>query len=307
MRIILDTDLAMGTPGSDIDDGFALALAVADPELTIDFVTTVSGNTDVRSATVLTRELLYRLDVFVPVHQGAAGPIMDPWRDLPAAESRAEDLPRTGRAAQLMVDRVVANPGEITIVAIGPFTNLATAMLLEPSLAQAAAGIVVMGGYFTGHMRDLAAPGDFNVWADPEAAAIVLASGARLRMVGLDVTYQVRMVAEEAQRLARSAGAFAPFAGECALGWIETLRERYPDSAHHGSFPLHDPLAVAAVAHPELLTWEPAHVEVALSGVARGVTIAGPPGDGRPANAEIATGVRADAFLEYFLEHMESL
>lgn len=306
-RVILDTDVAMGAPGSDIDDGFALALAVAEPGIDLELVTTVDGNTDVRSATVLAVELLRRLEHDVPVVRGAAGPLMDPWRpretaiDLDEARSRVAEAP--GRAAQAIVDRVMAAPGEITLVAIGPLTNVATAMLLEPRVAQAVAGVVVMGGYFFGQQNDVRVPGEFNIWADPEAAQIVLRSGADVRLVGLDVTYQVRMTQAQAAALAASDSAFGSFAGDCGLAWIETLRERYPRSTTHGSFHLHDPLAVATLTRPELVEWRPAHVRVALDGVARGITVADTLGThgAPPANCRIAAAVDAAAFVDYFI------
>lgn len=177
-RIILDTDVAMGAPGSDIDDGFAIALAVAEPEISLELVTTVDGNTDVHSATVLAQGLLQRLGHDAPVVQGSAGPVMDPWRPrdraIEGALSPAVDT--TTRAAQAIVDRVMASPGELTLVAIGPLTNVAVAMLLEPRIAAAVRGVVVMGGYFFGQQNDVRVPGEFNIWADPEAAQIVLRS-----------------------------------------------------------------------------------------------------------------------------------
>lgn len=308
-RIILDTDVAMGAPGSDIDDGFAIALAVAEPELDLELVTTVDGNTDVRSATALATDLLRRLEHPAPVVQGAAGPIMDPWRPREAAISPAA-VPDPGprRAAQEICDRILRAPGELTLVAIGPLTNVATAMLLEPSIARAVREIVVMGGYFFGQQNDARVPGEFNIWADPEAAQIVLRSGAELRFVGLDVTYQVRMTQEQSAAMAASDRPFGAFAGECALGWIETLRERYPASKTHGSFHLHDPLAVAAVVRPELIDWRPAHVRVALDGVARGITVADTLGThGAPAaNCRIARAVDAEAFLDHFISAVAS-
>lgn len=111
-RIILDTDLAMGAPGSDIDDGFALALALADPGIVVDLVTTVGGNSDVVTSTRLARELLEVLGRGdVPVVQGA-----------PADEAAAAEIVR----------RVRAEPGELTVVAIGPLTNVARALALDP-------------------------------------------------------------------------------------------------------------------------------------------------------------------------------
>jgi len=199
-RVILDTDVAMGAPGSDIDDGFAIALAVAEPEIALELVTTVDGNTDVHSATVLAEGLLQRLGHDAPVVRGSAGPIMDPWRprDRAIGGHASTGADTAARAAQAIVDRVMASPGELTLVAIGPLTNVAVAMLLEPRIAVAVRDIVVMGGYFFGQQNDVRIPGEFNIWADPEAAQIVLRSGTPLRFVGLDVTYQVRMTQEQA-------------------------------------------------------------------------------------------------------------
>ncbi|MGN7702163.1 nucleoside hydrolase [Cellulosimicrobium sp. 22601] len=303
-RIILDTDVAMGAPGSDIDDGFAIGLAVAEPAIDLELVTTVDGNTDVRSATVLALELLARLEHDVPVVQGAAGPLMDPWRPRATAldlDAHRGVVAAPGRAAQAIVDHVLASPGEVTLVAIGPLTNVATAMLLEPRLAEAVAGVVVMGGYFFGQQNDVRVPGEFNIWADPEAAQIVLRSGADVRLVGLDVTYQVRMTQDQAATLATSGSPFGSFAGQCGLAWIQTLRERYPRSKTHGSFHLHDPLAVATLARPDLVEWQPAHVQVALDGVARGITVADTLGThgAPPANCQIATAVDAPGFVDY--------
>ena len=225
-RIILDTDLAMGAPGSDIDDGFALALAHADPDIQLDLVTTVNGNTDVESATILATELTHRLGIpEVPVVRGAAAPFTHPERvrrpaDAVLALASEDRRPAEGYAAVEIVRHVLANPGEITIVAIGPLTNVAAALLLEPRLAQEVAEIVIMGGIFFGTMPNEKMPGEFNIWTDPESAAAVLRSGAPLRFVGLDVTLQVRLSREDAGRMLSADTPFAPFAG----------RRRWPGS-----------------------------------------------------------------------------
>lgn len=310
-RIILDTDLAMGAPGSDIDDGFALAYAAASPELSIDLITTVDGNTDVHSATALTANLTKKLGLDVPLVRGASGPIMNPSRprDIAVDLKQFPTYDPTPRAAQAIVEHVTAHPGAITLVPIGPLTNIATALLLDPSVAVNVKEIVLMGGYFFGHQNNGKVPGEFNIWADPEAAHIVLNSGAKIRLVGLDVTYQVRMNHEQARQLAQSEGGFGRFAGQCALGWIETLRTRYPHSRTHGSFHLHDPLALAAITHPDLIEWQPANVQVALDGIARGITVADTlTTHGAPAeNCMIAGDVNAERFVNLFIERVAAL
>lgn len=317
-RVILDTDLAMGAPGSDIDDGFALALALADPEQSVELVTTVNGNTDVESATVLAVELLHRLGrTDVPVVRGAADPLVRPRLErtsgppaVPAPADGSRD-PAPGRAATAIVERVMAEPGELTLVAVGPLTNVALALLLEPRVATAVREVVVMGGVFLGHTHRAEMPGEFNIWVDPDAAAVVLASGAPLRFVGLDVTLQVRLTREHARRMAEGGTAFGAFAGESTQAWIDHLEQRNPgDPSEHGSCAMHDPLAVAVVTRPDLVTWREAHVAVeTASETTRGVMVADllTSDTPLPANCRIATAVDATTFTELFLDRVRSM
>lgn len=311
MRIILDTDLAMGAPGSDIDDGFALALAHADPEIELDLITTVNGNTDVESATILTGELARRLGLKnVPIHRGASAAYTHPEiKRTPADSVRAlrdsAQPPEKGYAAVAIAEHILAHPGEITLVAIGPLTNVAAALVLEPRIATAVKEIVIMGGMFFGTMPSHDMPGEFNVWVDPEAAQAVLRSGAPQRWVGLDVTLQVRLTREHARRMLDAGTPFAPFAGEATLAWIDHLAARYPGSSDEAdSCAMHDPLAVAVLTRPDLCEFREVTVSVVTGdGEARGVLLtdrregAEPPAP----NARVAVSVNADAFTERFL------
>lgn len=311
-RIVLDTDLAMGAPGSDIDDGFALALAVADPGLALELVTTVGGNTDVETATRLSTELLRVLGRSdVRVVRGAPGPL-NPRLRRPERNHAAPGGAETGpSAAAEIVTRVMAEPGQLTLVAIGPLTNVALALLLEPRVASAVREIVVMGGVFLEqtNVRDM--PGEFNFWCDPDAVEVVLHSGAPLRFVGLDVTRRVRLSRADAARLAEDGGEFGRLAAEHTECWIAFQERVKPrEELEQGSCALHDPLAVAVVTRPDLVTWQEAHVAVETAGVvARGVAIAdllmweNPPAP----NCRIATAVDADAFRALFVERMAGL
>jgi inosine-uridine nucleoside N-ribohydrolase len=314
-RILLDTDLAMGAPGSDIDDGFALALALADPGLAVELVTTVSGNTDVDTATRLTLGLLARLGrADVPVVRGAPRSLRGWWRGAtaqPAAPEPGAVRPVPGQAAVHLVERVMAEPGELTIVAIGPLTNVALALAIEPAVAQRVDEIVVMGGVFLGHTNLSVMPGEFNTWADPVATAMVLASGAPLRFVGLDVTEQVRLTRADAAMLAGSGRDFGAFAGECAEQWISHKASTNPgESRAQESCAMHDPLAVATVTRPDLVSWRPAFVQVeTASELTRGVMVADlltldqPP----EPNCQIAVAVDSAAFIDLFLERVATL
>jgi purine nucleosidase len=139
----------------------------------------------------------------------------------------------------------------------------------------------------------------------------VFTSGAPLRCVGLDVTTRVRLTGEDAARMAAGGTTFGAFAGACTREWIAHWDRTNPGATgEHGSCALHDPLAVAAVTHPELLTWRPAHVAVETQGRhTRGVTVAdlltveNPPA----ANCEIATDVDVEGFRELFLTRLAGL
>jgi purine nucleosidase len=316
-RIILDTDVAMGAPGSDIDDGFAMALAVDLSDQELELVTTVNGNTDVETSTLLALDLLQRLGrPEIPVVKGAAAPLLRPVHDYPARDrvagvrQRLAGLtPAPGRAATAIIDLVMANPGEISLIAIGPLTNVAVALALEPGLSSAVKEIVVMGGVFLRTTRMLGMPGEFNIWIDPEAAAIVLNSGAPLRFIGLDVTLQVQLGRADADRLEATRRPFASYAGACAHAWIDYLRDAYPGKGFC-SAPMHDPLAVAVVSRPNLVTWRPARVEVEVcSDITRGVTVADLLASKEPPepNCLVATEVDSPAFIEFFLNHVYSL
>lgn len=317
-RIILDTDLSMGDPGSEIDDGFALALAHADPDIRLELITTVNGNTDVTTATRLTRNLAERLGIDVPVVAGAAAPLLRPDRartpshEAEAVEHDASRAPAAPGYAAVEIARIVmSNPGEITLVAIGPLTNVAAALNIEPRFAHSVKEIVIMGGAFLrqGFHSDI--PSEFNTWIDPEAAHAVLHSGAPVRWVGLDVTLQVRLTRQDARRLVDSGRPFASFAGRYAEHWIDRLVSLYPgDPEHADSCAMHDALAVAVTSHPELATWRDVYVDVVTGdGVGRGVMVTDllHSKDGRAPNCRIAIDVDVDAFMARFLDAISSL
>jgi purine nucleosidase len=318
-RIILDTDPGLGAPGADIDDGLAIALALRSPELRLEALTIVVGNVDVRVGEANAHALLERLDAtHVPVAVGAGQPLVEdmaPLRalfdaHLPDAGNRPSDPPGSGDAARLLVDAVMAAPGEITIVAIGPMTNLAAAIGLEPAWAGNVAELVLMAGSATTYAHNVTTVADFNAYADPEALQIVLDSGASIRMVGLDQTSRVLLNRQDAERMRAGGDAFGTWAAECTDAWIDFLHRAYPDRPEHvDACFLHDPLTIAAVIDPSLLTFAPAHVAVELHGrLTRGLAVADrglalmPPAG--PPNAEVAIDTDVERFRSLFLDRM---
>lgn len=313
MRIILDTDLAMGVPGSDVDDGFALALLLAEEVFDLELVTTVNGNIDVESAAYLSMDLLRLLGhPHVPVVRGAAAPMIEPEKARVAPQQMREQLGHhrvaPGFAAAEIARRVLDSPSEITIVAIGPLTNVALAIAMETGVAQAVKEIVVMGGVFLTHTHVRQTPGEFNWWTDPHAARTVIRSGAPIRLVGLDVTHQVLLTRRHAATMAAGGSPFGAFASDCTNAVLDRLDRDRPDRVAGGqSFPLHDPLAVVAVSRPELLTWRDARVEVLTAEAeGRGVVVTDllSRPDAPAPNARIATEVQTEAVMEYFLERI---
>ncbi|MET9021915.1 nucleoside hydrolase [Actinopolymorpha sp. NPDC004070] len=315
-QIILDVDLAMGAPGSDIDDGFALALALADPSIDVRLVTTVNGNTDVATATALTLELLHRLGRSdIPVHRGAQRPLIRPQaRQGSVPDGIPVREPQPTPAAQAMVELVRANPGQVTVVAVGPLTNVALAMRLDSSFAANLKQLVIMGGVFDNHTHRATMPGEFNIWNDPEAAHIVLTSEVTAKWVGLDVTLKVRVSMEQAKEMEASDRPFVSFAGKYTAAWIDHINTR--GRGEDDSCAMHDPLAVAAVTHPEFLTWAPAYVQVETGDRMRGAMVTdylesdwAPDERHAPlsANALVARAVDAQAFNEFFLTRIKEL
>lgn len=323
--VIIDTDPGLGQPGSDIDDGLAIALALRSPELDVVGLTVVNGNVDAATGVDVARRLVERLGrPDIPVLAGATRPLqrtMDDVRALFEAAmtepGRAPDAgsflgPSSEEAApDFLVRQAAENPGEITVIAIGPMTNLALALRKSPSFATDVRELVLMAGSATGYAQNVTVVGDFNTYVDPEALDIVLNSGANIRMVGLDQTSKVTLDRNDAEVLRATDDAFSRWAADCADAWIDYLGLAFPNRPEHQSACfLHDPLVVAAVTHPALLRWEPAAVQVEVhSALARGLVVADRGLALRrpdPANALVAVSTDVEAFHELFLQRISA-
>ncbi|MFC4562264.1 nucleoside hydrolase [Nocardiopsis mangrovi] len=294
MRVIIDCDPGNTIPASDIDDGLALGLALAAPSITLEAVTVVAGNTPRDVGVAVARDLLDRAGARdVPVLPGAAAPLVEdpaPWRadldgrhDTEAARELWKGIaaipPADGGppvAAQEIVRRVAASPGEVHLVAVGPLTNVAHALRLRPQLAGELASLTIMGGAFA--VPDMFQ--ELNFGYDPEAAQAVLTSGAPITLVPFDVTRLTSFTLADVDSLS-GAGPLADHLAATTRPWVRWVSQARGLPGCH----LHDPLAVAVLLDPGLATRRRVRVGVELRGtLTRARPIAWDPG-GRTARA----------------------
>lgn len=313
-RIILDCD-----PGHD--DMVALILAARHPSLRLEAVTTVAGNVPVDKTTHNALRILRAIGCSAPVYRGASRPLL---RDLVTAESfhgetgldsvgaylpDTDAKPAPGHAADEIIRRIESFPGEITLVVTGPMTNVALALLRCPELASKVKQLVFMGGSLT--FGNVTPAAEFNIWADAEAAKVVLESGIPLTMFGLNVTHQVRLTYGHVERIRRSGGRLSEALADHLAFYLETYARHIGD-AHLGA-PLHDPCPVAYLIRPELFETVPMPVQVVTdSRVAYGMTLCDtrnlpPEQDTRRRNVNVAVRVDAEGFFEMVLEALMGL
>lgn len=310
-KIILDTD-----PG--IDDALAFFLALASPEVQLEAVTTVSGNVSVEHTTrnaLALLELAGRSDI--PVARGCE-------RALVVSRAHASDVhgenglggvllpepkcePLGKHAVDVICEKVLAAPGEITLVAVGPLTNLALAVRREPRLVQAVREVVIMGGALRvpGNITPCA---EFNIFADPHAAHVVLHAGWPIRLVTLDTTTRTLFQRTDVARLAAN--------GHPVTALIQQMVDYYCDvfGGARGltALQMHDPLCLAAAFRPDLLTWEQVYVDVELgSTLTLGETVGYFPRLGTPfaytPNVLASVDVNIAGFLQLYIERIGSM
>jgi purine nucleosidase len=286
--ILLDCD-----PG--IDDALAIAFAHGHPAIELAGITTVAGNVGLARTT---RNALAVADFVgaaaVPVAAGCAAPLLRPALDASRVHGESglggAVLPGPARspegehAADFLIRTLSSAPGEITLVATGPLTNIAMAVRKEPRITEWAREFVIMGGSAG---RGNATPAaEFNIWADPEAAAMVFGAGWTVRMIGLDVTLRALATAEVRGRM----GTLGRLGETLLLPALAGYQEGHDPAVH-------DVCAVASVAVPEVFGYTPARVDVETAGrLTSGMTVT----DFRTSapNAAVATDIRAGAFWD---------
>ena len=307
-HVLIDTD-----PG--VDDALALLLAFSSPELRVEGLTTVAGNVSLGLGSLNALKLLDFLGVDdVPVVAGAEKPLLRKCRDassihgetglggatLPEPKGRLDER----GAVEFILEKVDELGRDLTLIPLGPLTNIAGAILARPRVIDEISGLVIMGGAFNltpyGH-GNVSPVAEFNVWHDPEAAKIVFDSGIPITAIGLDVTTDPENRLTEARF--KEIDAMKTGRASFVADLCRNLVTRY------GGMSLHDPLAVAAVIDPSLVETEKVAVEVETMGdVTRGMTLVDRRrsyrGEPKEANVEACVYVDSARFLGLIIERV---
>ncbi|MDE0699803.1 MAG: nucleoside hydrolase [Acidimicrobiaceae bacterium] len=297
-RFLIDTDTAS-------DDAVALVMALRHADINVEAITVVSGNVGLDQAV---QNALYTVELCgadVPVYAGAASPMM---RSLETAQYvHGEDgmgdaglllsgrVPAEGRGAEVIVETILGAPGEITLVALGPLTNVAIAVLLAPEIADAVDRVVVMGGTGVHGPGNVSAMAEYNFWADPEAAAVVSRAGFPIEFVGWDISIASAVVDADRHEAIKAIG--TPLS-KFAVDISQVVRRFAMENGLAGD-DLPDPIAMAHAIDPSVATTQRLHVDVMVGdGPQRGVLEVDQLGfGGGEPNVDIVTHYPSDHFF----------
>lgn len=298
-RFLIDTDTAS-------DDAVALVMALRNPEIKVEAITVVAGNVPLDQGV---QNALYTVELCgkdVPVYPGCAKPLMRPLET--AQFVHGEDgmgeiglplsgrTPASGHAMEVIIDTIRSFAGEITLVTLGPLTNVALALARDPEIAGMVERCVIMGGIGLGHGNVVPAA-EYNIWVDPEAAKMVFESGLPITMVGWDVSQKYATFDDaEAERLRR----ISPL-GEFCVAIQTHLRKFGMEKLGLAGFDLPDPIAMAVAIDPAVArVVKRLHVEIeTTSSLTRGAVVVDHLGiTENPPNADIVLEASRDRFLE---------
>ncbi|MGI2258075.1 nucleoside hydrolase [Shewanella sp. GXUN23E] len=275
-KIIIDTD-----PG--IDDAMAILFAEAHPDIELLALTTVFGNATIENGTNNALYLKQKFNCNYDVAQGADKPLTRPpvgptvivhgETGFGHLHAGPMDLDKVDArpAYQYIIDQLKAHPGEITLVAVGPLTNLSLALQAEPQITQWVKQVVIMGGAFgeNGHRGNVTPFAEANIHDDPHAADSVFTADWPVIIIGLDVTEESFFSADYLEQLKDDAGEAGRFLHEVSRYYLEFYSDKLGLAGCH----VHDPSAVAYVINPALFTLRNGPVRVVLDGCAEGMTL----------------------------------
>lgn len=300
-KLLLDTDL-----GSDVDDAVCLAWLLLEPSCELLGITTVSGDTATRAA--LASALCQQLQrPGIPIYPGLSKPLF-------LAESRQPNVPQASvlagnrwphtapclfpkqSAIHFLQQTIRADPGEVTLLAIGPLTNIAALFTIDPEIPSLLKSLVIMGGNFTPtrwHAPSGAGRVEWNIWNDPHAAEIVYRAPVPLhRSLGIDVTSLVNMPPEIVREQFRRPG--LELVLEMAAVWFNGGRDEIT---------FHDPLAAVAIFEPGLCEYVQGRVRIATEGLMEGFTLFDPEAAPPDATHQVASTVSAERFFDRYFSN----
>lgn len=300
--VIIDCD-----PGHD--DAIALLMAFASDRLDVKAVTVVAGNQTLPKTLNNALRVLSFAGIDVEVAPGAEKPLVRGLVTAPEVHGEsgldgpslpAPTLRPSSRPAwEAIADIVRRSPQKVTLIPLGPLTNIATALLTAPDIRENIARITLMGG--TARDGNWSPTAEFNILVDPEAARIVFHSGIPITMIGLDVTHKAQLYAEDVEAL-RAMGGRVPRMVAELMDFYSLFHERF---GFRGS-PLHDPCAVAAVIDPSVVDTRHLYVDVETRGeLTTGQTVVDFYGvTGRPANVDVGLDIDRERFVGMLFEAM---
>ena len=301
-KILLDCD-----PGHD--DAIAILLAARHPAIELLAITTVAGNQSVEKTSYNALRVCSLADIRnVPIAKGMERPLVQEARYSPDIHGQSgldgPDIPEPTlslvpqHAVDLIIKLLLESAGDITVVATGPLTNVAAAIRSEPAILPKIQAISLMGGAIS--LGNVTPAAEFNIWADPEAAAIVFGCGRPITMVPLEVTHQALATEDVIRRLRDAGGVVPKFAADLLVYFAESYRQVFGFSAP----PLHDPCAVAAVIEPDIIQAREMYVAIETRGEwTAGQTVCDAYGKlGRAANARVGYGLQVERFWNMLIE-----
>jgi purine nucleosidase len=248
-RVIIDVDPGIGVPLRDIDDALAIFLLLASPGIALEAVTVNFGNVPADKGFAVAREVLDTAGADIPLYMGAAS---------------RDELGRPSPAAMRMIEIVRKNPGKITLLAVAPLTNVATAMLMDKHFAPSLGGLVVMGGSL--RLRPFCWTGEFNFHCDAKAAEIVLKAPVEKTIIMQDVCAQAVFTPAHLELLRGSDRTVARYCAGRIPSWLLVNRLFFRKG---GFFPW-DVVAAAHVINSGLFDRNPATFSVQTEGLRRG-------------------------------------
>jgi purine nucleosidase len=307
-HIILDTD-----PG--IDDSLAILLALASPEVELKGISTIHGNASTEQVTKNALSILELANAsHIPVYKGCDLPLVKEsllspethgnsglgYAKLPESKTKFQGQ----HGSDFIIDQIMSHPNEITLVAIGPLTNVALAIRKEPRIVENVKEVFIMGGAIQ-YAGNTTAMAEYNVYVDPHAAHVVFHSGMPMILTPLDVTYECVFLKEDLDRLLKIDSPITKFISDATRFYME-FHDEYQKIE---GCAINDPMTLALSFMPEICDYKELVVDVDISpGVGLGNTFADFYNyEKKKPNMKVAMSVRHRVFMELFLERMEKL